>query len=841
MVPHRIETLNELPLLVSGKIDRLALSNLKTSLNEIDTNIIPPKNVEEEDLLKEWKKLFPNKIVSTSDNFFTDLGGHSLLAARLISALRNHPNYSHASMHDIYKAQTIDELAQCLKKSQKENKINKEEQISIEVSQLRYYLCGVLQAFGALIILGIYALQLLLPFLTYSSLVEEDVSIIKSVLLSIFVSIGSVPIILLITVALKWIVIGKFRKGDYPLWGAYYLRWWFITRLLSITPINFFSGTPFMAIYLRLLGAKIGKNVIIQHIQISSPDLITIGDDTTISNNAILNTSNIENGFLKLKPVSIGSGCYVGTTSVVSGESEIKDGAILGNLSFLPEKTIIPPNKEWHGSRAKSIGKRTFPMYNPSSRPDKIKRFTYGVIFCTLALTIRGLLLLPMLPGIIWLNHLHVNLNFQWYDPVYLINVIAMVPLILIFTCLLVILIKWVVLGCIKPGNYKLYTRFHLRKWFLDELMHGSSDLTNTLYATLYLIPWFRLLGVKVGKRAEVSTSPEIAFDLVSIGQESFVADLSTLCAPQIYNNEFTLAQTIIGHRAFIGNNSVLSSGTTIPDGTLLGVLSVPPTATEDLNRQNASWFGSPAIFIPRREHKSGFAETMTYNPPLKLYLQRLFVEYFRITLPLTTTIILISSLFSLLGKMFEELEDWQTILLFPVLYTCSCMIIVLLAIIIKRLLVGKHHPIEKPLWNSFVWRNELLTTFYENTVVPFFLDHLRGTPFINIFLRLLGCKIGKRVFIDTTDITEHDMITIGDDAIINENATLQSHLFEDRIIKIGTLNIGPKCTVGSLSVVLYDTKMEAGSELGDLSLLMKGERLPENTKWQGLPACKIA
>jgi len=327
---------------------------------------------------------------------------------------------------------------------------------------------------------------------------------------------------------------------------------------------------------------------------------------------------------------------------------------------------------------------------------------------------------------------------------------------------------------------------------------------------------------------------------LLSIGQESFVADLSTLCAPQIYNNEFILAPTSIGHRAFIGNNSVLPSGTTIPDGTLIGVLSVPPKASEDLNRSNASWFGSPAIFLPRREHKGGFTETMTYKPSLQLYLQRLFVEYFRITLPFTTTIILVSFLFSSLDNMLDELGVWQTILLFPVLYMCSCVIIVFLAITIKKLLIGKYYATEKPLWSNFVWRNELLTTYYENTLVPFFLDHLRGTPFISIFLRALGCKIGKRVFIDTTDITEHDMITIGDDAIINENVALQSHLFEDRIIKIGTLNIGSKCSVGSLSVVLYNTEMKAGSQLGDLSLLMKGETLPENTKWQGLPARKI-
>ncbi len=840
MVPHTIETLNKLPLLVSGKINRSALLHLKILSTETNNKITLPKNIQEKDLLREWKKLFPNKNISTNDNFFTDLGGHSLLAARLISKLRSYSHYSHASMHDIYKAQTISELAERLKQTPGQNKTNKEDKINNQTSQIRYYLCGIAQAFGLTIILGIYALQILLPYLTYALLVYNDVPVISSILASVTACLSSIPIILLITLALKWLIVGKFKQGDYPLWGTYYLRWWFINRLLNVTPVSLFSGTPFIAIYLRLLGANIGENVIIQRVQISSPDLITIGNDTIISNCAILSTSNIENGFLKLRCISIGAGCYMGTTSVVSGESEIKDGAILGNLSFLPAKTIIPSNEEWHGSPAKRNSNRSFPLYNPNLQSHKIKRLVYGVIFFMLALSIRGLLLLPILPGIVWLNYLQLSFDYEWYDFLYLVNVMALVPLLLTSTCLLVALIKWTVLGYLKPGVYKLYTGFHIRKWFLDELMHSSSDLINTFYATLYLIPWFKLLGVKVGERAEISTSPEIAFDLVSIGQESFVADLSTLCAPRVYNNEFTLAPTIIGQRAFIGNNSVLSSGTIIPDGTLIGVLSVPPKTDEDLNRSNVSWLGSPAIFLPRREHKNGFTEATTYKPSRKLYLQRLFIEYFRITLPLTTTIILISLLFSLIDNLLEQASVWQTILLFPVLYMFICVIIVFLAVTIKKLLVGKYCAIEKPLWSNFVWRNELLTTYYENTLVPFFLDHLRGTPFINIFLRILGCKIGKRVFIDTTDITEHDMITIGDDAIINENATLQSHLFEDRIIKIGPVTIGANCSVGSLSVILYNTEMQAGSELGDLSVLMKGETLPKDTKWQGLPAHKI-
>ena len=92
-------------------------------------------------------------------------------------------------------------------------------------------------------------------------------------------------------------------------------------------------------------------------------------------------------------------------------------------------------------------------------------------------------------------------------------------------------------------------------------------------------------------------------------------------------------------------------------------------------------------------------------------------------------------------------------------------------------------------------------------------------------------------MFCDTTDITEYDLVSIGDDAAINENAGLQTHLFEDRVMKVSALEIGARATVGSLAIALYDSVIEPDAQLGDLSVLMKGETLPAGTSWEGSPA----
>jgi len=89
----------------------------------------------------------------------------------------------------------------------------------------------------------------------------------------------------------------------------------------------------------------------------------------------------------------------------------------------------------------------------------------------------------------------------------------------------------------------------------------------------------------------------------------------------------------------------------------------------------------------------------------------------------------------------------------------------------------------------------------------------------------------------ETTDLSEFDLAIIGDEANLNADCTVQTHLFEDRVMKMSKVEIGPRCNVGAGSLVLYDTRMEADSSLGDLSLLMKGEVLPAGSRWQGIPA----
>ena len=260
------------------------------------------------------------------------------------------------------------------------------------------------------------------------------------------------------------------------------------------------------------------------------------------------------------------------------------------------------------------------------------------------------------------------------------------------------------------------------------------------------------------------------------------------------------------------------------------------------------NWFGVPAIRLPRRiDWTNKFSDVHTFAPPWYMRALRYIIEYFRIVLPITyvTTEFLlfvfnIEALLDVLpgSKYPNPKSNLNLNLVFwPLIFIASGVISALFAFVAKWILVGQYVQSDWPLWSSYVWRSELVVALCESLADPLIINSLRGTPFISAWLRFMGTRVGSYAYIDSLQITEFDLVTIGNEATIGQDATLQSHLFEDRICKMESVMIGDYCSIGSLSVVLYASRMEDGSSLSARSLLMKNESLPAWTQWHGLPA----
>ena len=214
-------------------------------------------------------------------------------------------------------------------------------------------------------------------------------------------------------------------------------------------------------------------------------------------------------------------------------------------------------------------------------------------------------------------------------------------------------------------------------------------------------------------------------------------------------------------------------------------------------------------------------------------------MESLRIVLPLAFVIAtgyLIVHLVLPMAERHEWLRVVVSLAFSGLLYGLSSF---LLVVALKWILVGRYQPRAEPMWTPFVWMSEAVTNVYESLAVPNFLNYLRGTPMLPWALRLLGTKLGKGIYLATTDLTEFDCVTIGDEAELNAQCGPQTHLFEDRVMKIGMVEIcaSDRGCVFDHSLRHADRR---GSGAGAHTLVAKGEKLPANTQWEGAPAVPV-
>ena len=839
MVPAFIEVVESLPLLPSGKVDRKALPAPRLRPAEEDTNYVAPRSPLEKKLAAVWEKCFAPQKVSVTADFFHDLGGHSLLAARVASELRQDEELRGISILDLYQHPTVEKLAAKLVAEGRPRSAPSAASASAgkdsapRIPKLRHFLCGSAQFASLYFILGLFSLQWMGPYFTYAWMFEEGYERWEAILGAFGVLIVFYPVMLLVAIAVKWLVIGRYQAGEYPLWGFYYFRMWLVNTIHSAVPVGYLEGTPLLNFYYRLLGARIGRDVHLASPCFACYDLVDVGDDTCVGPEASLAGTHVENGQVIVGRVRVGRGCLIGARAVVRENATLEDGATLEELSFLSAGRTIPAGERWLGSPARKVAPSSEAAPAASPRPGLVRR-TVFVLFHLLGVILFPVCVLSaILPGVVVMNALNYADNYSWYLLVSPIIALSFV----VFLCLEIAAVKWVLLGRVKPGRYSTHSWFYLRKWFVDQLMGLSLDVLGPLYATIYLAPWYKLLGAKLGKRAEISTASFISPDLLEVGDESFIADSVSLGSARLEQGHFTIGVNRVGKRTFIGNSALLPPGVIIGNNALIGCLSVPPADPADAARDGATWLGSPAVFLPQRQTSTAFSVESTFQPTPKLQALRAAIEFIRVILPVTGFVVLSSLLFSVVVWMEPKRYLWEVLLLFPVLYAGVGLAAILILAATKWLLVGRYRSGERPLWSSFVWRNELVNAMHEHLVSDLILEVLPGTPFLCWFFRLMGARIGKRVYLDTTDITEFDLVSLGEEAEINGDATLQTHLFEDRVMKMSRVDIGARCTVGSTSLVLYDTKMEPGAQLNDLSLLMKGETLPAGTCWEGVPA----
>lgn len=848
MVPAVFVWRDVLPRLASGKIDRKTLRAEPLDTVHAETQeVLDAASPALAAVLAAAQALFPGRALRGEDDFFDTLGGHSLLAARLVSRLRSAgPQWARAGVQDVYRERTLAGLAARLEATRaRDGGAPAAPAVAPMPPRWKRLLCGLAQAAALPPLVALRMAVWLAPFFTYHYFTgEEGDSTAFAVAASVAVYVLANAATFVLAIAGKWAVVGRVRAGRVGLWSVAFFRFWLAERLIELPPRYLLSSSPLHATYLRALGARIGREVVVASVSLRAPDLLHVEDGAAIGSSTQLENARVAGGELLLGSIHIGRDATIGSYCALEGDTVVEAEARLDGLSALASGQRVPAGEHWLGAPARFHGHVDPARLPPRPVASAARHRLELALHAAGAALVLVLFFLPVFPGFMLIDLLDTQ---SWAAAApeqgnavrdfasYVLLGMPAAAVLIVATVGLSAGLRWAVLPRLVPGWISLHSAAWHRKWFTNQIQEASLAVLHGLYATVYSPWWYRALGARVGKGVEISTALGVVPDMLTLGDESFIADAVMLGDEEVDRGWVGVQPTVIGSRSFVGNGALVPDGTHIPGEVLLGVQSRAPA--NGRMQQGDTWLGSPALRLPAREPAVAFPDALTFRPGPGRLLARAFIEALRLVLPLA---LVMASGYVVVRYLMPAAAQgaWLQVLgglaLAGLAYGAGCFAVV---VVLKWCLVGRYVPRAAPMWTPFVWLSEAVTNVYESIAVPNFVDMLRGTPWLPWALRLLGTRIGRGVYLDTTDITEFDCVAIGDGAVLNAWSGPQTHLFEDRVMKIGRVDIGAGAQIGTRCTVLFGARVGDGVHLAPLTLVGKGEELPPGTAWCGVPA----
>ncbi|MGA8337233.1 MAG: Pls/PosA family non-ribosomal peptide synthetase [Solirubrobacteraceae bacterium] len=816
-----IVVLDELPMATSGKVDRKALP-------------WPPPGTEgtagdegsltaaERKLAERWREQLGPVAIDGDSDFFA-LGGTSLAVAKLVSVLRTeHPAIAVA---DVYEHRTLRELTARLESV---GAVATDAKPEFSFGAMRRL--GLMQLVGVFVLFAIQSVPWLLAALAYGDIADIGTPHVGWLWLgAAWVLLASPPAHIALQCICTRVLLRDLRPGRYSRYSSLAARLWFVDRLAEVTRFNRLGGTPWADRYARLVGADVGEGARRATVP-PAGSLLHIGTGATVESNVDLRGWWIDGQDLVVGEIRIGAGARVGSRALLN------PGAIIGDGAEIEVGTVvsgeIPAGERWGGAPARQTG--TAGDNWPAEPPAAGRARGWAWLFSASLVLELAIALAAIAPAVGVLAMLGSDLPTLHSSFVGILLEAAIFTAVFIpMTAILVALTLRLVWRFVKPGWYDEHSPVGWALWFAEELKQSSSTQLFPLYASLYTRPWFRMMGLKIGRGTEISVTTGLN-PLVSFGELSQCTDDIGFCGVRSRDGWMAIEPIEIGDRSFLGPGSILRGGTRLDDDSLLGVMTLSPKRPA----AGSSWLGVPALELPRVPDATDPSRTV--NPPRRLKLARGVMDLLRLLVPNTIVLVIEAVEIMSLAAVGAHFGLVAAIVAAPFVLIGGALVATAVTVAMKWILIGHYRRSEHPLWCSFVWRDEMMNAAQEQLADERLLRLAMGTPIMSMYLRAMGSKIGRGVWCETTAVTEHDMIDLGDGTAVNRGGCLMTHLFHDRLLRIGPTRLDPGATLGPTAVVLPDTHLGAGTRVFGHSVVLRGEELPAGTRWHGTPVVAL-
>jgi non-ribosomal peptide synthetase-like protein len=793
--------------------------------------------------------------VGVEQHFFDDLGADSMLMTRFCARVRKRDGLPSVAITDVYRHPTIRALAaavagpepapdQAAQSALPPLALPEPDEGRARATTAEYMLCGALQ------FMMFVAYVYLVSVVTTRGYrwIAEGAGVLDFYLRAVVFGGGLFAGLCVLPILAKWLLVGRWRPQRIRIWSLGYFRFWLVKSLIRANPLNFLiNGSPLYALYLRALGAKVGRGVaVFGHAVPVCTDLLTIGDNAVIRKDTAFSCYRATDGWIETGRVTLGNDVFIGEATVIDIETSLGDGAQLGHTSSLHAGQAVPAGERWHGSPAVP----TDVQYQDvaPARCGTFRRMSYAVMqlatmtFLYMPLVLAGTDMLlaeqPHLADVVSADQLALT-GWAFYHDALVLSALVFFGAIAIGLVFVAIVPRLLFLA-IRPGRtYRLYG-------FQYSVHRAIVRLTNVKFFTYlfgdssYIVHYLRWLGYDLSRVEQTGSNfgTQVAHEtpyLSTVGSGSMIADGLSLMNADFSSTSFRVSRVTIGPHNFLGNRVHYPTQGRTGANVLLATKAMVPI--DGPIRENVGLLGSPSFEIPRsvlrdtrlapkspEELRRKLRAKNWYN--VRTIGLALFVRWVHV-FAVTLLAIAAAHFFGRFGSAAVATE-----IVLGTLFTVVYFVLVERAVARFRSLTPQHCSI----YDRYFWWHER----YWKLVIPEFDKAYVGTPFKNLVSRALGTRLGRRVFDDGCFLAERTLVTIGDECTLNAGTAIQCHSQEDGGFKSDRARIGAHCTLGVGAFVHYGVVVGDGAHVGPDSFLMKGEEVPDGARWGGNPAREL-
>ena len=643
-----------------------------------------------------------------------------------------------------------------------------------------------------------------------------------------------------LTVLMKWIVIGRYRVVTVTTTGTFFLRWWLVDRLLD--QYDMWSGvfiydTILMNVFCLAMGANVAMTAKIKTLP-REFDLITIGDHAVVSGMVYCRLF-APTKILRFERVVIGQRVDVTSSAIVMPGSKLDHGSVLDHGAATAPGMRLVENTIYRQSPARVHRRGVLPQghsrrrrrrqNNKQDAPIRLLGMEMAKI-----MTLGWILYLTMITSNLTTVYVMRQVDFyEWsacrYRELLFYSVAFFTAMVM--TGILCVLLKWLLTWRQLPGS-RIPTdwSWKLRTWVVEWMWYRLMENVGwTCWEEngIVSIALMRALGAKVAWDTNVAYTfffTPVEADLIEIKSGAVTSGFNASCE----GADGVWKTITLDVKAQVGLRSRLHAGVVVGRGAVVGHQTIVP---EDvmIKARRAS-FADRMFITPEKtkksdddddddEKKKNFNGIARYAIQPGLRLLNIVLLGFVALIPAYELGCLV--FYGLLpnyctsnfyNRGFEISNDdihvWEP----PVNRTLALLFvgpiglvalasIALVFRVYQWLILGDFRT-ERRLKSRLF---KLLYMEYQGTafhVNAYIMALLRGTPLAVAYMRFFGADVSWSALINSTYFFEPALLDIGPDVVIDDRSTNVAHVYEHGrlVFRRKVIGTGAICHPGSVT-----------------------------------------